>query len=172
MAYGVIKNHGGHISVYSELGHGTTFKAYLPMSGKAETVEPPIAEVPNGKGELILVVDDEEHMRSLAKEVLESHNYDVLLAEDGSEAVEIFARYNGSIGLVILDLVMPKMGGHETFLRMNAESPGVKALLSTGYSENGKAKEILDSGVMGFIQKPYQPAELLSKVRSILENES
>jgi PAS domain S-box-containing protein len=172
MAYGVIKNHGGYISVYSELGLGTTVKAYLPMSNKAERNEKSIAQAPNGRGELILVVDDEENIRNLAGEVLKSHNYDVLLAEDGAEAIEIFDQHNGSIGLVILDLVMPKMGGHETFLRMNARSPGVKVLLSTGYSQEGKAREILDSGVMGFIQKPYHPNELLSKIRSILEDES
>jgi PAS domain S-box-containing protein len=168
MVYGVIKNHGGYITVHSEPGIGSTFKAYLPMSDKTEAKEEPVAKAPSGSGELILVVDDEEHMRDLIRQVLESHNYKVLLAEDGVEAIEIFKRYNGSIGLVILDLVMPRMGGHETFLEMNEHSPGIKTLLSTGYSENGKAREMLDSGVMGFIQKPYAPADLLSKVRSIL----
>jgi len=169
MVYGVIKNHGGHINVYSEPAHGTTFRIYMPVSDKSEPEKPSEAEAPSGRSELILVVDDEEHMRSLAGEVLETHNYRVLMAQDGAEAIEVFKKNNGDIGLVILDLIMPKMGGHETFFRMRAHQPSVKALLSTGYSQNGKAKEILDSGVMGFIQKPYQPNTLLAEVRRVLD---
>jgi CheY-like chemotaxis protein len=101
--------------------------------------------------------------------MLGSFGYRILLAENGLEAVEIYELHQDEIELVILDMVMPKMGGRETFLRMKEINPNVRALLSTGFSQNGKAREILDSGVMGFIQKPYQLNALLLKVRSILD---
>jgi PAS domain S-box-containing protein len=169
MVYGVVKNHEGYIAVYSELGHGTTFKIYLPVSGEAESARTPEAPAPHGRGELILVVDDEEPIRDFTKDVLEGNGYRVILAEDGVQAVRICEEYDGNISLVVLDMVMPKMGGHETFLRMRASNPKIRALLSTGYSQNSEAQAILDSGVKGFIQKPYQPNALLSKVRSVID---
>ena len=118
---------------------------------------------------MILVVDDEEVIRSLAKDTLEHYGYRVLLAEDGAKAISIYGEHNGGISLVILDMVMPRMGGQETFLKLKEMNPAVKALLSTGYSQNAKTKEILKNGVMGFVQKPYQLDELLSKVRNVLD---
>jgi PAS domain S-box-containing protein len=171
MIYGVIKNHGGSISVESEEGKGSIFKVYLPASSKAKPEPVATVENPRGGNELILVVDDEEPMRSFAKEVLETHGYRVLAAADGSEAVEIFRDKDGSISLVILDMVMPKMGGQEAFLKLTELNPDVCALLSTGYSQEGKAQDILNSGVKGFIQKPYRANALLSKVRSVLDDE-
>jgi DNA-binding NtrC family response regulator len=117
----------------------------------------------------VLVVDDEEIMRSIARDIFEDHGYSVMVARDGVEAMEIYRRHMDRIQLVLLDMVMPKKGGHETFLEMKALNPDVKAILSTGYSQSGKAQEILDSGVLGFIQKPYQVYSLLSKVRSVLD---
>ncbi len=169
MVYGVVKNHGGYVSVYSEKDEGTTFKVYLPVSGKpkAKRLEEDIEM--RGGDELILIVDDEESIRFLAKDILEGHGYTVLLAENGAEAINVYTKKRDEIDLVILDIVMPKMGGKKTFLRLKKINPEVKVLLSTGYSQNGKAKEILDSGVKGFIQKPYQVNKLLSKVRSVLD---
>jgi len=169
MVYGVIKNHGGYITVYSEPGHGTTFKIYLPLSNEAKKPIAPDAPAPSGSGELILVVDDEEPIRDFAKDVLEGNGYRVIVAEDGVQALGICEEYDGNISLVLLDMVMPKMAGHETFLRMRANNPKIRALLSTGYSQNSEAQAILDSGVKGFIQKPYQPNALLSKVRSVID---
>ncbi|RJP14857.1 MAG: PAS domain S-box protein [Candidatus Abyssobacteria bacterium SURF_5] len=169
MVYGVIKNHGGFIRVYSEPGAGSTFKVFLPAVGKAESKEPREDHLPRGGNEIILIVDDEAAIRSLAKDALEGKGYKVLLAEDGKEAIEVYRESFADIALVILDMVMPKMGGRETFLKMQEINPGIKALLSTGYSQNGKAKEILDCGVFGFIQKPYQVNKLLSKVRNVLD---
>ncbi len=171
MVYGVIKNHEGYISLYSELGHGTTFKIYIPVSGKAEDEKSLEVPVPYGRGELILVVDDEKTIRDFARVVLETNGYRVILAEDGEQAVRVFEEHNGDISLVILDMVMPNMGGHEAFLRMRESHSGLRALLSSGYSQNGRAQEILDSGVMGFLQKPYQSNALLSKVRSVIDAE-
>jgi PAS domain S-box-containing protein len=171
MVYGVAKNHGGYIHAYSEPGEGATFKVYLPVSGKTEVKEPADTETPRGGNELILVVDDEESIRSVAADILESYGYLVLVAEDGEEAAKIYEEHNGDISLVILDMVMPRLGGRETFLKLKRLNPQVRALLSTGYSKNEKAQEILDSGVMGFVQKPYLLNELLSKVRSVLDAE-
>ncbi|NQU09116.1 MAG: PAS domain S-box protein [Candidatus Abyssubacteria bacterium] len=169
MIYGVVKNHGGFVNVYSEPRAGTTIKVYLPASGKSPVKQSVKLETPSGGDELILVVDDEESMRAFAKEALEARGYRVLLAADGEEAVEVFKERDGDISLVILDMIMPKMGGRETYSRLKEMNSETKALLSTGYSQNGKAQEILSSGVKGFIQKPYQVNELLSKVRSVLD---
>jgi PAS domain S-box-containing protein len=169
MVYGAVKNHGGFVNVYSEPAMGTTFKVYLPASDKPELHEPDESGRATGGNELILVADDEEAIRTLAKEILESHGYRVMLAEDGREAVDLFEKHHGELGLVILDMVMPRMGGRETFLKMKELNPQARALLSTGYSQDGKAEEILKSGVRGFIQKPYQVDTLLSKVRSVLD---
>jgi len=168
MAYGVVKNHGGYIDVYSEPMRGTTFRIFLPVSGESEPNKNPVLDVSPGERELVLVVDDEEHILEFAKEVLESSNYRVMSANNGVEALSIFREYNDQIDLVILDMIMPEMGGHQTFLAMQADNPEVKALLSSGYSQSGRIQEILDSGAMGFIQKPYQPNALLSKVQGLL----
>lgn len=169
MVYGVVKNHGGYMCVYSEPGEGATFKVYLPVNGKAEGLVSPEHKTPPGGEELILVVDDEESIRRLAKDILEGHGYRVLLAEDGVEAVRIYKERGREISLAILDMIMPRMGGRETFLKLKELDSQVRILLSTGYSQNGKAKEILDNGVAGFIQKPYQFNALLTKVRHALD---
>jgi PAS domain S-box-containing protein len=169
MAYGVVKNHGGFLRVEGDLGKGATFRIYLPASGKPELKETPVTDAPIGGDELILVVDDEKAIRDLAVEMLDSFGYRVIAVEDGVEAVEVFKAHADDIDLVVLDMVMPKMGGRETFLKLREISPAVKVILSTGYSQVGRAQEILDEGVRGFIQKPYRINTLLSTVRNVLE---
>jgi CheY-like chemotaxis protein len=169
MVYGVVKNHGGYIATYSEPGQGTTFKIYLPVKGAPEEEHAVPSKLMREGTELVLIVDDEEVMRSIAKDILEAHGYSVLLACDGIEAISVYKEFKEEINLVLLDMVMPKKGARETFLELKALNPSVKAILSTGYSRNGKAQEILDSGVIDFIQKPYQVDSLLAKVRGVLD---
>jgi CheY-like chemotaxis protein len=173
MVYGVVKNHGGHVTAYSEKGEGATFRVYLPANGKTEKLgvsDLSAYETARGENELILVVDDEESIRSLVQDTLEGCGYRVLTAENGLKAIETYGSHKDEIGLVILDMVMPRMGGGETFLKLKEMNPKVRALLSTGYSENGRAREILDTGVMGFLQKPYRVMALISKVRVALDS--
>ena len=171
MVYGVVKNHGGFVKVYSEIGRGSTFQVYLPASGKSEEIKKKSGQTRGLHGdELIFVVDDEESICRFARDVFQEFGYRVLTAADGWEAIEIYQIHWREIGLVILDMIMPKSGGLETYLKMKVINPAVKALLSTGYSQNGKAQEILDRGVQGFIQKPYLAHQLLTTVRSVLDH--
>ncbi len=172
MVYGVVKNHGGAVTVQSKPGAGSTFKIYLPASTVPDIYDGPDTKMLQNGDELILVVDDEDSVRSMAQDMLEPHGYSVLVAEDGEQALDIYKRHSGNIKLVILDMVMPRMGGRETFQQLQRLNPEVRVLLSTGYSREGKAQEILDSGVMGFIQKPYRANTLLSSVRNILDTEA
>ncbi|MDD8012381.1 MAG: response regulator [Acidobacteriota bacterium] len=169
MVYGVVKNHGGFVNVYSEVGRGTTFKVYLPLSGKPEVVENTCDSMLAGGHETILVIDDEEAIRDLAADILGSYGYRVHLAADGAEGVTLFAREADGIDMVLLDMVMPRLGGRETFLQLQQIDPKVRVLFSTGYSQNETVNEILALGVRGFIQKPYQVSSLLAKVRDILD---
>ncbi len=171
-AYGIIKNHGGFINVYSEEGHGATFNVYLPATGAdsmaqiAESREED--EIIRGK-ETILFVDDENMIIEIAEELLDALGYKVLIARSGKEAIEIYQDNKQRIDLILLDMIMPDMSGSETYDRLQYIDPRVKVLLSSGYSINGQATEILDRGCNGFIQKPFKIKELSQKLREILE---
>jgi PAS domain S-box-containing protein len=172
MVYGVIKNHGGFVNVYSDVGKGSVFKVYLPLSGKPEVLEHGSDEEMAGGHESILVIDDEEVIRQLADDMLSSYGYRVQLAADGEEGVKIYKKQEPRSDLVILDMIMPRQGGRATLLKLKKINPAVKVLFSTGYSQNEKVNEIMTLGVSGFIQKPYQVNDLLSKVRKILDGKS
>jgi len=168
VAYGIVKGHEGFITVDSEPGSGSVFSAFFPVSGRPEEQETWPVRVLRGSNELIFVVDDEADIRSFISEVLKSHGYRVLLAASGDQAIEIYKQSARDIDLVILDMIMPGMGGEETFLKMKEINPHIRALLSSGYSQDGRAGEILSKGVKGFIQKPYDFNRLLAKLRQIL----
>ena len=170
--YGIVKNHGGYINVYSEKGIGTTFHLYFPAlehSAASETVAPPAIE---RGSESILFVDDEAMILATGEELLKELGYSVLIANGGKEAVELYMQNMDEIDLVILDLVMPGLSGKETFLRLRSTNPRIKVLLSSGYSINGAVEEILREGCNGFIQKPFNAFQLSTKIRSILDAEA
>ncbi len=171
MVYGVVKNHGGFEKVTSEPGKGTTFKIYFPAGDHIEQQAEKLKKAPQHGDEVILVVDDEEPIRLFVKDVLESYGYTVKLAENGNQAIDIFEKEHKDIDLVILDMIMPKMGGLQTYLKLKMINPKVRAFLSSGYSPDGQAGEILRRGVNGFLQKPYEMNDLLIKVREILDME-
>ena len=167
-AYGIIKNHKGFINVYSEKGKGTTFNIYLPASEKEVVKEKEIDEKLIGGKELVLLVDDEDMIIEVGQEIMEKLGYKVLTSKSGKEAIEIYEKNRDRIDMVILDMIMPGMGGSETYDRLKEINPGVKVLLSSGYSINGQATDILKRGCNGFIQKPFNMAELSKKIREIL----
>ncbi len=169
VVYGVVKNHGGFVRVYSSPGEGATFTIYLPVAGKPKTRLRRPDETPQQGSELILVVDDEQELSRVVKEILQNHGYEVLTAENGLEAIDIYEKHGHEIKLVILDMIMPQLGGRETFARLKEINPSIKALLSSGYSRHGKAEAIMQAGILGFVQKPYRANELLSAVRKALD---
>jgi PAS domain S-box-containing protein len=167
-SYGIVRNHNGHINVYSEKGKGATFTIYLPATEK--TVIPEIkvsTELVKGS-ETVLLVDDQEEVLKVGKAILEKLGYTVLLASSGEEALEVYKAHQRDIALVILDMVMPVMGGGETFSRLKELKPNLKTLLSSGYSLNGQASKIIEMGCDGFIQKPFNVSALSKKIREVL----
>jgi PAS domain S-box-containing protein len=173
-AYGIIKNHGGMIIVDSKKGKGTTFNLYLPASEKKVTIEIEEQELAEQilKGiETVLLVDDDEKILDVGEEMLKELGYKVLLARSGKEAVEVYRKHKDEIDLVILDMIMPDMGGGEAYDRMKKDDRKVKVLLSSGYSTDGQATEILERGCDAFIQKPFNMKELSVKIREILDKE-
>jgi two-component system cell cycle sensor histidine kinase/response regulator CckA len=167
--YGMIKAHGGYIDVESKKGRGTTFNIYLPASEK-QILE---KKVPQGKieegHETVLLVDDEEMILEVSKPLLESLGYTVLVAKGGRETLEIYKENRNIIDMIILDMIMPDMSGGETFDHLREINPELRVLLSSGYTIDGQAKEILERGCDGFIQKPFDMEELSVKIREILD---
>jgi len=167
--YGIIKGHQGMINVYSEPGHGTTFTIYLPASDKAVEDEASVTTEAATGTETILLVEDERTVLEVNSELLQSLGYTVLAVGSGREAIALYAEKHDTIDLVILDMVMPGVSGSETFDRLRQIDPGVRVLLSSGYSLNGEAQHIMDRGCNGFLQKPFQIERLSRKVREMLE---
>ena len=168
-AYGIIKGHGGYIDVDSKKGEGTTFSIYLPATEKdLEEKKVSFDGLVKGKG-TVLLVDDEEMVLDSGGQMLKHLGYEVLLAGDGRNAVELYRKNQDKIDLVLLDMVMPVLGGGKTFDRMKEINSGVKVLLSSGYSIEGEAKEILKRGCDAFIQKPFKLEQLSQKIGEILD---
>ncbi|MFT5432116.1 MAG: two-component system cell cycle sensor histidine kinase/response regulator CckA, partial [Myxococcota bacterium] len=166
LVYGVIKNHGGCVDVQSTPGGGASFQCYLPASDALPAaLDTPVAVPAVGRRSgCILVVDDDQVVRSLVRDILEPHGYRVLLAEDGLAAVELFGVRHAEIDLVILDMLMPRMDGLQAYFAMRDIDPALRVVLCTGYSQDHRAGELLRTGAVGFLRKPYDPAELLAAV--------
>jgi CheY-like chemotaxis protein len=151
------------------VGRGTHFDIYLPrhLARAAQVVSARPLTVPGGT-ETILLVDDEAIIRNLGRTILQRYGYRVLLAEDGLEALQVYRQHAEPIDLVILDLVMPRLSGHDTLRQLQQLDPRVRVLFSSGYSAE-QVTETIQDGVLGFVHKPYRPQELAQKVRGILD---
>jgi PAS domain S-box-containing protein len=167
--YGIVKSHGGYINVYSEKERGTVFTIYLPASEKEIVREKDSVAAPIIRGSgTILLIDDEKMILDVGIELLDELGYEVISAMSGNEAIEVFKNDRDRIDLIIMDMIMPGMGGGETFDRLKEIDPDIKVLLSSGYSINGQATKILRRGCDGFIQKPFNMNQLAEKVQEIL----
>jgi PAS domain S-box-containing protein len=168
---GIVRNHGGFLKVESKPGKGTQFRVYLPAQlGAQLPAEPPPTEAPpEGRGETILVVDDEEGVRVLTKKVLEQHGYHVLLASEGSEAVVAYAQHATEIHAVLTDLMMPLMDGATLIRALKQIAPAVKILATTGVTESTHDAAALRLGAREVLRKPYSPHVLLSRLRAALD---
>ncbi len=169
--YGTIKGHGGYIDVSSEKDNGTTFSIYLPATEeKAKGKKKQPGELKKGK-ERILFVDDEDMVLNVIGKMLIKMGYDALSANNGQKALDLYKENQGKIDLVLLDMVMPDMGGGETYDRLKDINPDIKVLLASGYSIEGQATEIINRGCNGFIQKPFNMSGLSQKIRAVLDKE-
>jgi PAS domain S-box-containing protein len=167
--YGIVKSHDGYIDVESEKGQGTTFSIFLPTSeSDVEGDAPADARLIKGSGTL-LIVDDEELVLDVGVNMLKKLGYTVLKALNGTEAVEIFEANKNKIQMVILDIIMPDMGGGQVYDKIKAINPQVKVLLCSGYSVDGQAIELLERGCDGFMQKPFTMEELSGKITQIMK---
>ena len=167
--YGIIKQSGGHISVYSELGRGTSFKIYLPRVFEAAAASEQVIPEPSHGAETILLVEDEDEVRTLARDILEQYGYTVLVAQHPAVSMEIAKQYTGPIHLMVTDVVMPQMSGRRLADGLSPLRPGMKVLYMSGYTDHAIIHHgTLDPGTW-FIQKPFMPDALARKVREVLD---
>ncbi len=170
--HGIIKQSGGHIAVTSELGHGTTFKVYLPGLQQRPTegqTHPGRTEMPRGS-ERVLLVEDEDGVRALIRFILEGGGYSILEARDGAEALRAAQQHQGPIDLLVTDVVMPQMDGRQVAERVRALHPGLRVLFLSGYTEDTVVRHGILEAQVAFLQKPFTPASLAAKVREVLDS--
>ncbi len=166
--YGIVRQHDGMVHLYSELGHGTTFKVYLPSSTRGvEDVGNKLEPMPLRGQETILLAEDEPQVRRAVAQVLERAGYRVIVASDGAEALQVLAKSPEYVHLAILDIVMPELGGPEVWEQIRASHPRMRALFASGYADNRFATRIPEG--VSLLEKPYRIDELLRRVRDILD---
>jgi two-component system, cell cycle sensor histidine kinase and response regulator CckA len=169
--YGIVKQSGGFIWVYSEIGKGTSFKIYIPSVNQVEdqlNTNRPTAEIPNGT-ETVLLTEDEQDVREIARQFLESGGYKVIEAKNGAEALLLAEANRGKIHLLVTDMVMPGMTGQELAVRLQQEHPGLCVVFMSGYSEHA-AMEMADADPnVRLLTKPFSRATILRAVREILQ---
>ncbi len=172
VVYGIMKAHHGFIDVDSKVGRGTTFSLYFPIP--MQVVEAPVIpsgemEIVRGRGETVLVVEDEEPLREFVVSVLGDNGYAVLPAADGAEALEVYRRHRDGVALVLLDMGLPKMTGAEVLAELRKINPGVKVIAASGYLEPEMKAGIFEAGAADFLPKPYRIVELLGKITMALK---
>jgi two-component system, cell cycle sensor histidine kinase and response regulator CckA len=169
MVYGIVKQHSGHIGCCSDVNRGTRFEVYFPATS---SVENPVVlsteELSLPGTEALLLVDDEDLVRELGQRILQKNGYVVLTAANGVEALDVFSREQERIALVILDLIMPSLGGKDCLRELLKIDPFVRVLISSGLASDASGKECLDIGARGFVAKPFRSEELLQEVRKAL----
>ncbi len=173
MIYGTVKQHKGHIHVYSELGTGTTVRIYIPVASETSVAPRPAVSRGGSVGgcETVLVVEDDISIRRATRRALENHGYTVLLAGDGEEALEIVRRHGASrIDLIVTDLVMPKLGGRQLYEALRAAGNNVRVMFASGYSRPDIEECAALDAEVPFLHKPWTLAELLSRVRQTLDS--
>ncbi|MBF0509878.1 MAG: response regulator, partial [Deltaproteobacteria bacterium] len=172
MVHGIVKQHGGHIICYSEPGQGTTFKIYFPaLISDEEKEEAGERKMSQGGSETILLVDDEESIRDLGARLLTNAGYNVIEASNGKEALDVYQARGKEIAVVILDLIMPEMGGKQCLEGLLGLDPSIKVIIASGYSADGPGKDAVAAGAKGFVNKPYNNRQMLEVIRSILDEE-
>ncbi len=170
---GIVHGHRGAIKVYSATGKGSTFKVLLPAApGKNSPVVEPPPRLSEGRNRTVLIVDDEETVRSVARNTLRRRGYKTIEAGDGREALEVYKRFLNEISLVLLDLTMPYMNGEEVLREIKVITPSAKVLLSSGFNEVEAVRRFTGQGLAGFLQKPYPAAVLAETVKRILSEET
>jgi CheY-like chemotaxis protein len=169
--YGIVRQHGGYVDVETEVGKGTTVSIYLPASEAEEgSAEEEVSSAPQGQGEVILLVEDEERLRKVGRRALESLGYRVLTAANGREALEMYEVESG-VDLVVTDVVMPEMGGKELMRDLRKVAPQIKVLGITGYPAGRVAEELRAAGFLDVIHKPFEVGSLARVVRWALDRE-
>jgi CheY-like chemotaxis protein len=169
--FGIVSQHEGWIDVLSKPGKGSGFRVYLPLVDAVPQIPSDAAasvRVPGGD-ETILLIDDEETIRDLGRDILEGRGYRVLVAADGEEAYGLFSEWHAEIDLVLLDLAMPRLSGHELLPRLKALSPMIPVIASSGFSPEEETRSLLENGVAAFVEKPYHAFDLLRAVRRVID---
>jgi CheY-like chemotaxis protein/two-component sensor histidine kinase len=168
---GIVRGHEGAIRVQSEAGRGTTFRVLFPASerkAEATVADQESSEAWQGSG-TILVVDDEEGVRAVVRSMLEASGFTVMTACDGREGLDLFRKHAADLTAVLLDMTMPHMDGPSAFTEMHRIDPGLPVILMSGYSEQEATSRFAGRGLSGFIQKPFRPADMLMRLRRVLE---